>query len=98
MNKERLIKILSYVVVALLSVSLTMMVMLWTMPQQQQGQSKLDALEALILQCFIGEKDQTAMEDAAAADEMFTVLMGEKVEPRKEFIEQNAKFVKNLDI
>lgn len=73
MNKERLIKILSYVVVALLSVSLTMMVMLWTMPQQQQGQSKLDALEALILQCFIGEKDQTAMEDAAA-DAMVNAL------------------------
>lgn len=65
MNKERLIKILSYVIVALLSVSLTMLVMMWSMPQQQ-GQSKLDALESLIMQCFIGEKDQTAMEDAAA--------------------------------
>ena len=35
---------------------------------------------------------------AAAADEIFTVLRGEKVEPRKEFIEANAKYVQNLDI
>ena len=37
------------------------------------------------------------LEDAALADETFTVLMGEKVEPRKEFIEQNAKYAVNLD-
>ncbi len=35
--------------------------------------------------------------DAVRADEIFTILMGEKVEPRKEFIEQNAKYVENLD-
>ena len=33
-----------------------------------------------------------------AADETFTVLMGEKVEPRKEFIEKKVKYVVNLDI
>ncbi len=38
------------------------------------------------------------MEDAVKADAIFTVLMGEKVEPRKEFIEENAKYVVNLDI
>ena len=38
------------------------------------------------------------LEDAVRADEIFTILMGEKVEPRKEFIEQNAKYVVNLDI
>ena len=38
------------------------------------------------------------LDDAVKADEIFTILMGEKVEPRKEFIEQNAKYVVNLDI
>ena len=40
---------------------------------------------------------QITLEDAVHADEVFTVLMGEKVEPRKEFIEQNAKYAVNLD-
>ena len=37
------------------------------------------------------------MEDAVKADSIFALLMGEKVEPRKEYIEQNAKYVANLD-
>ena len=38
------------------------------------------------------------LSDAAQADETFSILMGDKVEPRREFIEQNAKYVQNLDI
>lgn len=38
------------------------------------------------------------LEDAMEADETFSVLMGDKVEPRRDFIEKNAKFVQNLDI
>ena len=37
------------------------------------------------------------VEDAAKADEIMTILMGDKVEPRREFIEQNATLVQNLD-
>jgi DNA gyrase subunit B len=38
------------------------------------------------------------MADAVTADAIFSVLMGDKVQPRREFIEQNARFVRNLDI
>ena len=41
---------------------------------------------------------QVQLEDAIKADQIFSVLMGENVEPRREFIEQNAKYVTNLDV
>ena len=41
---------------------------------------------------------QVTLEDAMKADEIFTVLMGDEIGPRREFIEANAKYVKNLDI
>ena len=41
---------------------------------------------------------KVTMEDAVKADEIFTILMGDKVGPRKEFIEKNAEYVKNLDV
>ena len=41
---------------------------------------------------------KVSVEDAIACDEMFSVLMGDMVEPRRDFISKNAKFVENLDI
>ena len=41
---------------------------------------------------------RVTLEDAMQADETFSILMGDKVEPRREFIEKNAKYVQNLDV
>ena len=41
---------------------------------------------------------KVTMEDAMKADQIFNVLMGDEIAPRREFIEKNAKYVKNLDV
>lgn len=64
--KRFVLKALPYVLVALLSVSLTVSIMLGIFVPRPNGQTKLEVLEKLILERFIGEADQTAMEDAAA--------------------------------
>ena len=41
---------------------------------------------------------RVTIEDAERADETFSILMGDQVEPRRDFIEKNAKYVQNLDV
>ena len=41
---------------------------------------------------------KVVLEDAIETDEIFTILMGDQVDPRREFIEKNAHLVRNLDI
>ena len=41
---------------------------------------------------------RVTLEDAIQADETFSILMGDQVEPRRDFIQKNAKYVQNLDV
>ncbi len=68
--------------------------------QQYKGLGEMDAeqLSETTMKIETRQLKRVALEDAVAADEMFTTLMGDKVEPRKEFIQAYARSVKNLDL
>jgi DNA gyrase subunit B len=68
--------------------------------QQYKGLGEMDAeqLAETTMDSDSRRLKQVALEDGVAADEMFTTLMGDKVEPRRDFIQAYARSVKNLDL
>ena len=60
------------------------------MNPQQLWETTMDSSNRILL--------QVSLEDAVEADKIFTILMGDQVEPRREFIQQHAKEVANLDV
>jgi DNA gyrase subunit B len=68
--------------------------------QQYKGLGEMDAeqLAETTMEIETRRLKRVALEDIVAADDMFTTLMGDKVEPRKEFIQAYARNVKNLDV
>ena len=60
------------------------------MDKEQLWETTMDPTRRTLIKVEIG--------DAIRCDEIFSLLMGDKVEPRRDFIEKNARFVKNLDI
>jgi DNA gyrase subunit B len=68
--------------------------------QQYKGLGEMDAeqLAETTMDIATRRLKRVDLEDSVAADEMFTTLMGDKVEPRKEFIQTFARMAKNLDL
>jgi DNA gyrase subunit B len=62
------------------------------------GEMNADQLYTTTMDASLRTLQQVQIEDAAAANEIFSMLMGEKVEPRREFIERHAREVTNLDV
>ncbi len=62
------------------------------------GEMDSDELQETVMDVEKRVLKKVQIEDAVEADKMFTILMGEEVEPRKEFIITNAKFAKNVDV